>query len=63
MYELIFSVIILVNGRISIDQSLLHKFETLDQCVSTRQYVEKDMLKTARESSTLPGILECRKTI
>jgi hypothetical protein len=63
MYELIFSVIILVNGRIGIDQSLLHKFETLDQCVAARQHVEKDMLKTARESGTLPGILECRKTI
>jgi len=63
MYELIFSVIILTNGRIGIDQSLLHKFETLDQCVATRQYVQGEMLKTAREAGTLPGILECRKTI
>jgi len=63
MYELIFSVIILVNGKIGIDQTQLHRFETIDQCVSTRQHVEKEMLKTARESGTLPGILECRKTI
>jgi hypothetical protein len=63
MYELIFSVIILVNGKIGIDQTQLYRFETIDQCVSTRQHVEKEMLKTARESGTLPGILECRKTI
>ena len=47
MYELIFSVIILVNGKIGIDQTQLYRFETIDQCVSTRQHVEKEMLKTA----------------
>jgi hypothetical protein len=63
MYELIFSVIVLIDGRIGIDQTQLYRFETLDQCVATRQYVQGEMLKTAREAGRLPGILECRKTI
>jgi hypothetical protein len=61
MYELIFSVIMLVDGKIGINQTMLHSFNNLDQCVVARQYVEKEMLKTAKESGTLPGILECRK--
>ena len=63
MYELIFSVIILLNGKISIEQTRLHSFGNLDQCVSTRQYIETEMRRTAKESGTLPGLLECRKTI
>lgn len=51
----------LVDGKIGINQTMLHSFNNLDQCVVARQYVEKEMLKTAKESGTLPGILECRK--
>jgi hypothetical protein len=63
MYELIFTVIVLTNGKFGFSQTMLHSFGNLDQCVMTRQYVEKEMLKTAKESNTLPGFLECRKTI
>lgn len=63
MYELIFSIVVLINGKIGIEQTSLHRFDNLDQCVSARQYVEKEMLKTAKESGTLPGLLECRRTV
>lgn len=63
MYELIFTVIVLTNGKLGFNQTVLHSFHDLDLCVATRLYVEKEMLKTARESGTLPGLLECRKTV
>ena len=63
MYELIFTVIIMANGKIGFSQTMLHSFHNLDLCIYTRDYVEKEMKKTAKESGTLPGILECRKTI
>ena len=57
MYELIFTVIVMVNGKFGFNQTMLHSFSNLDHCVMTRE-----LLKTAKESGTVPGILECRKT-
>jgi hypothetical protein len=64
MYELIFTVIVMMpNYKLGFSQTMLHSFGNLDQCVATRQYVEQEMLRTAAESKTLPGFLECRKTV
>ena len=63
MYELIFTVIVVINGKLGFQQTMLHSFHDLDLCLYTRDYVEKEMRKTAKESGTVPGILECRKTI
>lgn len=63
MYELIFTVIVITNGKLGFSQTMLHSFSKEEHCIMTRQYVEKEMLKTAKESNALPGILECRKTV
>lgn len=63
MYELIFTVIVITNGKLGFSQTMLHSFSNLDHCIMTRDYVYKEMQKTAKESGTLPGILECRRTI
>ena len=64
MYELIFTVIVMMpNGKLGFNQTMLHSFHNLDLCISTRDYVEKEMLKTAKDSGTVPGILECRKVV
>ena len=41
---------------------MLQSFDKLEDCIVTREYVEKEMLKTAKQSNTLPGLLECRRT-
>lgn len=63
MYELIFTIIVIANGKVGFNQTMLQSFTNFDDCIFVRQYVEKDMLKTAKESGKVPGILECRKTI
>ena len=62
MYELIFTIIVLTNGKLGFNQTMLQSFNTIDDCIVTREYVEKEMLKTAKQSNTLPGLLECRRT-
>ena len=62
MYELIFTVIVLMpDNKLGFKQTMLHSFSNMDHCIMTRNYVEKEMLKTAKASGTVPGILECRK--
>ena len=62
MYELIFTVIVLLpNNKLGFNQTMLHSFSNLDHCIMTRDYVEKEMKKTAKDSGMIPGILECRK--
>ena len=62
MYELIFTVIVMMpDNKLGFKQTMLHSFSNMDHCIMTRNYVEKEMLKTAKASGTVPGILECRK--
>lgn len=64
MYELIFTIIVLMpNNKLGFQQTMLHSFHNLDLCIMTRDYVEKEMRKTAKESNTIPGILECRRSV
>ena len=49
------------DNKLGFKQTMLHSFSNMDHCIMTRNYVEKEMLKTAKASGTVPGILECRK--
>jgi len=63
MYELVFTIVMLVNGRVDLNQTTLEKFNTLQTCSDVLVLAHQHLLKTAADSKTVPGILECRKTI
>lgn len=63
MYELVFTILVLVDGRVGLNQTTLEKFNTLQTCSDVLVLAHQEMLKTAAASKTVPGILECRKTV
>lgn len=61
MFELIFTTIVLVNGQIGFDQVSLAKFNGKESCTSVLVIAQQELLKTAKASGTVPGILQCRE--
>jgi hypothetical protein len=63
MYELVFTVIVLVNGQLGFNQTVLERFATQDDCSAVMAMAQQQLAKTAKDSKTVPGILECRRSV
>jgi len=53
----------LVDGRVGLNQTTLEKFDTEQSCKAVLVLAHQELLKTAAQSKTVPGILVCRQTI
>lgn len=60
MYQLIFTIIVITNGKFGFQQTMLHSFDREEHCIEARNYVQKELQK---ESGQIAGFLECRRTI
>ena len=63
MYELVFTIVMLVDGRVGLNQTTLEKFDTEQSCKAMLVLAHQELLKTAAASKTVPGILVCRQSI